>query len=69
MKGDIFMENINFEDTVKSVDRTVLGVCAGFAVGFILGASLVAIVDYYDNKKTQLKRIQRDSDENYIYSE
>lgn len=63
------MDEICIEDAVKSADRAALGVCAGFAVGFILGASLVAIIDYYDNKKTQLKKIKRDSDENYIYSE
>lgn len=63
------MDEIRIEDAVKSADRAALGVCAGFAVGFILGASLVAIIDYYDNKKVQLKKIKRDSDENYIYSE
>ncbi len=45
------MDEICIEDAVKSADRAALGVCAGFAVGFILGASLVAIIDYYDNKK------------------
>lgn len=63
------MDEIRIEDTVKSVNRAALGVCAGFVVGFLMGAALVAVIDYYDNKKTQLKRIKRDSDENYIYSE
>lgn len=49
--------------------KTALGVCAGFALGFILGAAVVAIIDYRDDKKEQLKRLKRDSDENYIYSE
>lgn len=63
------MDEIRIEDAVKSIDRAVIGVCAGFAIGFLLGASVVAVIDYYDNKKAQLKRIKRDSDENYIYSE
>lgn len=63
------MDEIRIEDNVKSANRTALGVCAGFAVGFLVGATLVAVIDYYDNKKAQLKRIKRDSDENYIYSE
>ncbi|MDE6789530.1 MAG: hypothetical protein K2J47_09460 [Ruminococcus sp.] len=63
------MDEIRIEDAVKSVDRAAIGVCAGFAIGFLLGASVVAVIDYYDNKKAQLKRIKRDSDENYIYSE
>ncbi len=63
------MDEIRIEDAVKSIDRTAIGVCVGFAIGFLLGASVVAVIDYYDNKKAQLKRIKRDSDENYIYSE
>ncbi len=63
------MEEIYVEDAVKSADKAALGVCVGFAVGFLFGAALMAVIDHYDNKKTQLKKIKRDSDENYIYSE
>ena len=40
----------------------------GIAIGFISGALAVAIIDYYDEKKKNLARIRRDSDENYISS-
>ncbi len=64
------MDEIRIEKEVtKSLSRTAVGVCAGFALGFLVGASIVAIIDYYDDKKEQLRRIKRDSDENYIYSE
>lgn len=63
------MDKISVEDAVKSVDNAVLGVCVGFAAGFLFGAAVMAVIDHYDNKKAKLKRIRRDSDENYIYSE
>ena len=63
------MDRLCIKNTEKSADRFTLGICVGFAVGFVVGASLVAIIDHYDNKKNQLKKIRRDSDENYIYSE
>lgn len=63
------MDEIHVENAIKSADKAVLGICVGFAVGFLMGAAVVAVIDYYDNKKINLKRIKRDSDENYIYSE
>lgn len=45
-----------------------VSVCAGFAIGFILGAAVVAIIDYHVDKKDQLKKLKRDTDENYITS-
>lgn len=62
------MDEIRNEAAARAGSAAV-GVCAGFAVGFLFGAAVVALFDYYDNKKEQLKRIKRDSDENYIYSE
>lgn len=63
------MNEIMLENEIrKSAGRTALGICAAFSVGFILGAAVVAIIDYHDGKKEQLKKIKRDSDENYIYS-
>lgn len=56
-------------EAVVNAGRAAIGICAAFAVGFLFGASVVALFDYYDNKKEQLKKIKRDSDENYIYSE
>ena len=53
--------NSNFRDFV-----TTFG--TGFAVGFISGALVAAIIDYYDEKKKNLARMHRDSDENYISS-
>ncbi|MBO6116024.1 MAG: hypothetical protein J6P14_02590 [Ruminococcus sp.] len=46
-----------------------LGTCAAFSLGFIVGASLVAILDYRDEKITRLYKLRHDTDENYIYSE
>ncbi|MCM1133071.1 MAG: hypothetical protein NC340_06330 [Ruminococcus flavefaciens] len=63
------MEEFSIEEAVETTSKATLGICAGFAIGFLLGASVMAVIDYYDNKKAQLKRIKRDSDENYIYSE
>lgn len=63
------METIHIEDTVKSVNKTAVGICVGFTVGFLCGAAIMAVIDHYDNKKNQLKKLKRDSDENYIYSE
>ena len=64
------MEELYIEKEVtKAIESSVLKVFAGFAVGFVVGASVMAIIDYYDNKKTQLRRIQSGTDENYITSE
>ncbi|MDE5764656.1 MAG: hypothetical protein K2I00_06785 [Ruminococcus sp.] len=62
---EIFIEN----EVAEKARKTAVGICAVFAVGFLFGAAAVALFDYYDNKKEQLKKIKRDSDENYIYSE
>lgn len=56
-------------EAVVNAGRTAIGMCVAFAMGFLFGATVVALFDYYDNKKQQLNRIKRDSDENYIYSE
>ncbi|HBB72286.1 MAG TPA: hypothetical protein DCZ71_06735 [Ruminococcus sp.] len=40
----------------------------GFAAGFIMGAAVVAIIDYRDEKLRALKKLERDTDENYYYS-
>lgn len=56
-------------EAVVTAGKAAIGICAAFAIGFLFGASVVALFDYHDNKKEQLKRIRRDSDENYIYSE
>lgn len=64
------MDEIRIEnEAVVRAGNTAIGICAGFAIGFLFGAAVVALFDYYDNKKEQLKKIKRDSDENYIYSE
>lgn len=63
------MEEIYIEDTVKSVNKTAVGICIGFTVGFLCGAAIMAVIDHYDNKKNKQKKLRRDSDENYIYSE
>lgn len=64
------MDEIRIENEAAArAGRTAIGICAGFAIGFLFGAAAVALFDYYDNKKEQLKKIKRDSDENYIYSE
>lgn len=63
------MEKNCVEDTVKAVNNTAVGICVGFAVGFLCGAAIMAVIDHYDNKKNKQKKLKRDSDENYIYSE
>ncbi|MBR1591810.1 MAG: hypothetical protein IJ666_02225 [Ruminococcus sp.] len=55
------MDNKNFREFL-----TAFG--TGFAIGFVSGALVAAIIDYYDEKKKNLARIRRDSDENYISS-
>lgn len=42
---------------------------AAFALGVIVGAAVVAIIDYRDEKISRLYKLRRDTDENYIYSE
>ena len=42
---------------------------AAFSLSFIVGAALVAILDYRDEKITRSYKLRRDTDENYIYSE
>lgn len=46
-----------------------IGAGAGFALGFIVGAAVIAILDYRDEKLNRLNKLRRDTDENYIYSE
>ena len=58
----------NKPEIIENGSRNALSVCAGFAIGFILGAAVVAIIDYYVDKKDQLKKLKRDTDENYITS-
>ncbi len=55
-------------EIIEARGGNALSVCAGFAIGFILGAAIVAIVDYHVDKKDQLKKLKRDTDENYITS-
>jgi hypothetical protein len=49
--------------------KVFLGAGAAFSLGFIVGAALVAILDYRDEKITRSYKLRRDTDENYIYSE
>ena len=56
------------ESNKKELSEILFSVGTGFAVGFVTGALLVAIIDYYDAKKERHERIRRDSDENYISS-
>lgn len=64
------MKEISIEkEFSKAAENSALGIFAGFAMGFILGASIVALIDYYDNKKEKLSRIANGADENYITSE
>ena len=56
------------EKSGYSVLNVAAAALAGFAAGFVLGASIVAIIDYRDEKREQLKRLRRDTDENYYYS-
>ena len=57
------------EKNKTDVGSFLLGTGAGFAVGFIVGAALVAILDYRDEKIARSYKLSRDTDENYIYSE
>ncbi|MBR6386421.1 MAG: hypothetical protein IKS03_09935 [Ruminococcus sp.] len=52
----------------KNLGEFITAFGTGFAIGFISGALVTAIIDYYDEKKKNLARIKRDSDENYITS-
>ena len=42
---------------------------AAFALGVVVGAAVVAIIDYRDEKISRLYKLRRDADENYIYSD
>lgn len=44
------------------------GAGAGFVVGFAFGAAIVAVIDYYDEKHSEISRIKKASDENYYYT-
>lgn len=57
------------EISMERANNNAIGMLAGFTMGFLLGAAIVAIVDYHDERVKKIKRINRDSDENYIYSE
>lgn len=57
------------EISMEKVNNNTIGIFAGFTMGFLLGAALVAIIDYHDENNKRMKKIKRDSDENYIYSE
>lgn len=63
--NELYIEN----EVTKAIENSVFKVFTGFAVGFVVGASVMAVLDYYDNKKKQLRRIQNGTDENYITSE
>ncbi|MDE7365368.1 MAG: hypothetical protein K2N27_10930 [Ruminococcus sp.] len=64
------MEELYIEKEVtKAIESSVLKVLAGFAAGFVVGASVMAIIDYHESKKNKLRRIQSGTDENYITSE
>lgn len=52
-----------------NVGSLLIGAGAGFTIGFIVGAALVAILDYRDEKAERSYKLRRDTDENYIYSE
>ena len=56
------------ENSVKNTTDVLLAASAGFALGFVLGAAAVAIFDYRDARREYLKKIRKDSDENYYYS-
>ena len=53
------------KDNTKTL---VMTAAASFACGFILGAAIVAILDYRDEKIKSQKKLRRDLDENYYYS-
>lgn len=57
------------EISMEKVNNNTIGIFARFTMGFLLGAVLVAIIDYHDENSKKMKKIKRDSDENYIYSE
>ncbi len=65
-KKEVFKVN---EISIEKVNNNTIGMFAGFTMGFLLGAAIVAIIDYHDERNKKIKRIKRDSDENYIYSE
>lgn len=56
-------------DQKLQVGSFFLSAGTAFAIGFITGAAVVAILDYRDDKKDRLYKLRRDTDENYIYSE
>lgn len=44
------------------------GAGLGFFAGFAVGAAIVAVIDYYDEKHSEIRRIEKASDENYYYT-
>ncbi len=44
------------------------GAGLGFVVGFAVGAAIVAVIDYCDEKHSEIRRIEKASDENYYYT-
>ena len=57
------------DENKLNVGSLLIGAGAGFAVGFIVGSALVAILDYRDEKIARSYKLRHDTDENYIYSE
>ncbi len=44
------------------------GTGVGFVAGFAVGALIVAVIDYYDEKHSEMSRIEKASNENYYYT-
>lgn len=40
----------------------------GFVAGFVVGSAIVAVIDYYDQKHSEMSRIEKASNENYYYN-
>lgn len=59
---------MKFSDDTRSMGSFLFGAGAGLTVGFVIGAAIVAVIDYRDEKLERFRRIRRDSDENYYYS-
>ncbi len=41
---------------------------ASFFIGFAMGAMIVAVVDYLDDKHKEMRRIEKGSDADYYYT-
>lgn len=44
------------------------GLNIGFLMGFATGAMIVAVIDYLDDKRKEMRRIEKGSDADYYYT-